>query len=244
MRSLLLSAILLASGTLFAQTGMEQLMQAGGNMEMVDDNDPFVPGTFEGSFTMEMSSLEDGKPAMDAPMLVKMTCSPEKTLMAFTAGEGNEMKMLTDLKGKWTYLMMEVPGGGKMAMKSHKKKIVYTGDEKAATGTVNVTQETKTIDGHVCTKVTGTSEEGSWTAWVAKDLKVDFGAMMGGVPQAASGEKAWQEVKGFPLEMEMRDKTGKTSMVMHMKDLRVGPVPGSVFSLDGYKVMEMPEMGR
>lgn len=244
----ILAALVLTAAPLFAQTGMEQMMQHFGgnsNVKVEDDDGLFVPNSFVGRFTMEMQSWENGKPGSDKPMVVNMSNSADKSLMAFSTDEGMNMKMLTDLKGKWTYLLIDNPEGGKMAMKSHKKKVTYTGKEAEAKDDwkVTLTQETKTIDGHVCTKVIGTGEEGTWTAWVAKDLKIDFGNVMGTMG-TREDEPIWKEVNGFPLEMEMKDEKGQTMMQMHMKDIRNGPVDDAVFSLEGYQVMEMPSMGK
>jgi hypothetical protein len=107
-----------------------------------------------------------------------------------------------------------------------------------------VTKETKVIDGHACTKVIGTSKEGTWTAWVAKDIDVNLSDIMGAGPGRSKESRDWKDVKGFPLEMTMTDKDGHTNMVMHIRDFKVGSVDPSVFSMDGYQVMEIPGMGQ
>ncbi|MEO8733881.1 MAG: hypothetical protein ABI373_06085, partial [Flavobacteriales bacterium] len=97
----------------FAQTGAPPMPppQSGSpsdNVKIEDDNDPFVPNTFTGSFTMDMQSYKDGKPTAEAPHVMHFWSSPDKTLMEFqsTPGQGAQMKMLTDLKEKETYMMM------------------------------------------------------------------------------------------------------------------------------------------
>ncbi|MBK9419462.1 MAG: DUF4412 domain-containing protein [Flavobacteriales bacterium] len=244
-----LTTLLLTTTALFAQTGMEQMMKqygAAANVKVEDDNDPFVANTFVGSLTMEMQAWENGKAATEKPMEVHVWNSESKTLTEFSAGEGKSMKMLNDLKGKWTYMLMEDAKGGKMAMKTHKKKVTYTGDDSKEQDDwkVTTTGETKTIDGHVCTKVVGSGKEGTWTAWVAKDLQIDLGQMMGGMGSGGKNASAWNDVKGFPLEMEMKDEKGNTTMRMQAKDIHVGAVDEAVFSLAGYQVMEMPSLGR
>jgi hypothetical protein len=230
-----------------AQTGVPSMSAqhsgAMDNMKIEDDNDPFVPNAFTGSFTLEIQNYADGKPTTEAPHVMHFWSSPDKVLMEFQAipGQGAQMKMLTDLKEKWTYMMMTDGQGNKRAMKSHKKKIVYTGDPDAH---ITVTKETKVIDGHACTKVIGTSKEGTWTAWVAKDIDVNLSDIMGAGPGRSKESRDWKDVKGFPLEMTMTDKDGHTNMVMHIRDFKVGSVDPSVFSMDGYQVMEIPGMGQ
>lgn len=247
----LLTPLLAISLTLpaLAQDGVPPMPpQQGGsaldNVKIEDDNGPFVPNTFIGSFTMEMQNYENGKPSTDAPHVMHFWSSPDKTLMEFRSipGKGAQMKMLTDLKEKWTCMMMTDGQGNKRAMKSHKKKITYTGD--ADMPHITVTKETKVIDGHTCTKVIGTSKEGTWTAWVAKDIDANLSDLMGAGPMRGNESPEWKDVKGLPLEMEMADKDGHTTMVMHITDLKVGSVDPSVFSMDGYQVMEIPGMGQ
>lgn len=248
----LLTPLLAVSLTVpaLAQNGVppmppQQSGSAMNNVKIEDDNDPYVPSTFTGSFTMDMQSYTDGKPSTDAPHVMHFWSSPDKTLMEFqtSPGQSAQMRMLTDLKEKSTYMMMTDQKGNKRAMKSHKKKITYTGDVDAAHFTV--TKETKVIDGHTCTKVTGTSKDGSWTAWIAKDIDANLSDLMGASPMnAGKSSPDWKSVKGLPLEMDVADKDGHTTMVIHITDLMVGSVDPSVFSMDGYQVMEIPSMGQ
>lgn len=242
-----LSAILLATATLFAQTGMDQALKeqaAASGLKVEDDNDPFTPNTFIGSFTLEIQPWEAGKPATTAPMLVHLWNSADKTLMSVATGQANPMRMLTDLQGKWTYLLMVDAKGTRTAMKTRKKKVSYSGKDMDTDTKITTTDETRTIEGHLCTKVMGTSTDGAWTAWVTKDLNLDLGSLMGGMAGSGKDAAAWKDIKGFPMEMETRDTSGKTTSVMRIKEVSQAPVDPSMFSLDGYAVMEIPGLGR
>ena len=223
-----------------------------GQVQVEDDNDPFVPNAFTGSFRMEMHRYKNGVETGDAPMNMHYWSSPDMTLMSMAventkAGRGTEMKVLTDLKDKWNYMLMTDPKGTKTAMKSHKKKYTFgTHGKDAPDNQFTVTKETKMIDGHKCTKVIGTTADGTWTGWVAKDIAVPFGDVANNMDLSAAqrGRQDWQGLSGFPLEYETADKDGKKTTQVFVKDLKIGDVDPSVFSISDYKVMEIPGIQR
>lgn len=63
---------------------------------MVDDNDPFVPNTFIGSFRMEMHFFKDGAEQKGSPNNMYYSSNEGMTLMHSSAAErpGQEMKKL------------------------------------------------------------------------------------------------------------------------------------------------------
>lgn len=219
-----------------------------GGMKIEDDNDPFVPNGFIGSFRMEMHMFEKDVEKKESPMNMHYFSSTDMVLMKndMNAQKGREMTMLTDLKGKWQYVLMTDEKGEKTAMKSHKKKVsMDRKDAEDKKPEITVTSETKTIDGHVCTKVIAKSADGTWTGWVAKDIKGPFADMARNVSQRGgeASMKSYEGVDGFPLEYEWVDAKDGDKVTCYMKDLKLGTVDASVFSLDGYQVMEMPSFG-
>lgn len=236
------------------QKVMESLQKNGAapgsvatDVKVEDDNDPFTPNEFVGSFRMEMHSFVKDVETKESPTNMRFWSSPDMTLMALSpeGAKGADIKMLTDLKGKWSYILMTDDKGNKTAMKSPKKKITFnTDDSEKDNGKFTVTKETKMIEGHLCTKVIGTTEDGTWTGWVAKDLAIQFGDVANSMSRSAMQKKKqdWQGLQGFPLEFESVDKKGKEKMVVYVKDLQIGEVDPSVFSIAGYKVMEIPGM--
>lgn len=219
----------------------------GGGMTVEDDNDPFVPNTFIGSFRMETHFYKKEVEEKNSPSNMRYWSDAERTLMTNDAAstKGQEMKMLTDLRGKWSYMLMTDEKGNKTAMKSRKKKFTVKEDPDKAAAEITVTDETKVIDGHTCKKVIVKSTEGTWTGWVAEDIPAPFNDMARHV-KGADPEMARRmgEVKGFPLEYEWVDANGKDRMVCYMRDLVVGTVDAAVFSLDGYEVTVMPAFGQ
>lgn len=218
-----------------------------GDPRIEDDTDPFVPNSFIGSFRMEVHHFQNGIEEKDSPTNMRYWSKEDMTAtkMEMPEAKGQDMRMLMDLQNKWQYMLMTDENGSKTAMRSRKKKIVMEEKERPAHAEVTVTSETKMIDGHQCVKVVSKSEEGTWTGWVAEDLPAPFDDMMRNVRTGDTGmSEHMAGVKGFPLEFEWVDADGKASMHCYMKDVVTGKVDESVFSLDGYEVMEMPGYGR
>ncbi len=255
MRNLVLPASLLVTVLATAQVDINKLMQqpAGGQgpgngVRMEDDTDPFVPNEFIGSFRMEMHRYKGTVEEKASPLQMRYWSSADKTLNQMEMPEQRQrMKTLTDLQGKWTYTLMTDEQGTKRAMKSRKKKFVLAepaGERKEPS--IVTTKETRTIEGHTCTKVIVTTTEGSWTGWVAPDVKAPFADMTRNVQQRGNEStlRAMRAVQGMPLEFEWVPTDGSSRLVSYIKELVVGKVDPAVFSLDGYSVMEIPNFGQ
>lgn len=257
MRVLITALPLFGMLTATAQVDVNQLIQermarqqggqpgAQSNVKIEDDNDPYMPNSFIGSFRMEVHHFRNGTEEKDAPtnMLYWSKADMTLTKMELPDAKGKDMRMMTDLKNKWQYALVADDKGRKSAIKTKKKKVVM--DEAADHGTpeVTVTKETKVIDGHTCVKVISKSKEGTWTGWVAEDMPGPFNDMLRSVRNGDPGmTERMAKVKGFPLEFEWVDADGKSSMHTYLKDVVTGKVDDAVFSLDGYTVTDMTNM--
>lgn len=253
MRSPLLLSALLITTIVSAQVDINKMIQErmGGDAKIEDDTSPYVPNAFIGSFRMEMHMYKSGVEGEHSPMIMRYYSKEDMILnkMEMPSVEdgktkGRDMSTLTDLKCKWTYTLMTDEDGKKMAMKSKKKKLTISEEPKDAgkVPEITVTNETKSIEGHTCTKVIVKSEDGTWTGWVAKEIKAPFEDMTRNMAQHGNeqGVKNYEGVEGFPLEYEWVDAKSGDKMICYMKELKLGAVDASVFSLDGYEVMEMP----
>ena len=246
----LLPIFLAVPVTLSAQKpDLNALIQQGamGGVTMVEDNDPFEPNEFIGGFTMVMHSYKNGNEDKDSPMTIRIFSKADMVLMWPEVKEKGmqEMKMLTDLKGKWQYTMMTDDKGKRTAMKMRKMKLVMP-EEADANGKepeVVRTGETRTIDGHNCHQYVFTNEDGTWSGWVAEGMATPFTDMTRSMGGGKGQLKATPGgVNGFPLESEFTSADGKERVVVHTRDLKVGSVDEKIFSLQGYDVMEMPVM--
>lgn len=247
MRIPILFLAVMASLITTAQINVGNMMPkgSGAGMTIEDDTDPFVPNSFVGSFRMENHLFKNGVEEKKSPIILRYWSTPETTLIKteVPGQKGQDMKMMTDLKGKWQYMLMTDSKGQRTAMKSRKKKIIVKEDVKHDVAGMKVTEETKVIDGHTCVKVVSTSAEGTWTGWVAKDLPSPYGDMMRNVKAGDPSMIArMSQLEGMTLEFEWTDANGTDSMRCFTKDVVVGNVEGSIFSLEGYEVTEMPSM--
>lgn len=238
----LLSLSVIGTLTCSAQIDLNSILQnSGSGMQMVPDTDPFNPNAFVGSFRMVMTMQDEkGGPTTQE---VHYFSSADRTLMRMGGGaEG--MSTITDHKGKWTYMLMN-SGGQKNALKTPKMKVVDArADAPSDPPEITETKETKVLEGRTCTKVIVKNDDGTWTGWVAKDIAAPFSDIARNLGAAGGQErKGLDQVKGFPLEYEWVDVNGSDRISCLVKDLKVGQVDASVFSLDGYQVMELPAMG-
>ncbi|HOY28228.1 MAG TPA: DUF4412 domain-containing protein [Flavobacteriales bacterium] len=225
------------------------LQQNGSGMQLVPDTDPFTPNTFVGSFTMEMHLFENGKEQEHSPANTTIHSSAEKiAIESQTPGVKEKMRMIIDQKEKWQYMLMDDGAGTRMAMKTRKMKVVNDNPDAHLAGDVRMTDETKTIDGHLCKKMTATDSSGTWIGWMAQDIDVPFHSFMKSVSSTGGDihDDALVGVHGFPLEYEWTSTDGKERVQCTIRDLKMGSVDEKAFSLEGYQVMEIPTlpMGR
>ncbi|MBL7964156.1 MAG: DUF4412 domain-containing protein [Flavobacteriales bacterium] len=218
----------------------------GATVSVEEDNDPYVPNTFIGSFRMEMHTYKNDKEEKDSPMNVRFASKADMTVVQPEVKDKGtqDMRMLTDLKNKWQYTLMTDDKGRRTAMKQRKTKVSVKENktDKSPEPTVVRTEETKVIEGHPCRKYIVTTDDGTWTGWIAEDLKGPFMDMARNMVKsdALTTARMPKDMEGFPLEYEWVEKGGKEKMVCYIRELKVGAVDEHLFSLDGYEVMELP----
>lgn len=205
-------------------------------MRMVPDTATFTPNSFIGSFRMEMKVGEAGK--QEVPNTIHYFSNSEKTLMRMPQGS-----TLIDHKAKLQYVLMDTEGG-KRAMRMPKMRMVFADNEstKGKVPQFKETGETRTIQGHVCSKVIALLDDGTWTGWVTEDIRTPFADIMRSMSGRVHGAKDMDKLKGFPLEYLWTSTDGKRSVACTIDELKVGSVDEGVFSLDGYSVLDMPAM--
>ncbi|MEZ4789040.1 MAG: DUF4412 domain-containing protein [Flavobacteriales bacterium] len=238
-------ALLLATTTT-AQVDMNAILQqSGSNMRMEQDTDPFVPNAFVGSFTMDMHFFENGKESKNSPMISTIHSSESKLAFDSKSPEMKEsVRMIIDQKEKMQYMLMDDGKGNKMAMKTRKMKVTGMEESNRNAADIQVTDETKTIDGHVCKKMIAKDEDGTWTGWMAQDIEMPFHSVMRDMrgKGAEMHDDALAGVHGFPLEYEWVSNDGKERVTCRIRDLKLGTVDEGAFSMKGYQLMEMPMM--
>ena len=201
-------------------------------------NDAFV-----GSFRMEMHTYKNGKEDKHSPVNIRFWSRADMILYELVMpGQAQQMRMLTDLRGNWSYTLIDDGQGGRTAMKMKRPEPTTVGSAKGEQPKITVTKETKVIEGHNCTKVIAISKEGTWTAWAATGLDNAFIDMARGMDGQAAQQNRYArtDVEGFPLEYEWVPAQGDERVVCFIKDLVVGKVDETLFDLSGYQLMELP----
>jgi hypothetical protein len=209
--------------------------------------DLFVQNNFIGSFRMELHLFKNGKEEKSSPTTMLYWSGEDMTLyqLVMAGQKAQDMKVLVDLKGQLQYMLMTDEQGGRTAMKSIRKAIPSEKEAGAKAPDITVTNETRTIEGRVCTKVVAKSTEGTWTGWVAGDLKSPFADMARSIGKDNERmTKGGRGIQGMPLEYEFVSAVGGEKFVGYIKDLKVGTPDPALFSLDGYEVKEMPAFSR
>ncbi len=228
-----------------AQVDMNAILQQSAGIRMEPDTDPFVPNLFIGSFTMDMHFFENGKESKQSP--ATSTIHSSESMLAFDSRMPDmkeRMRMIIDQKGKWQYMLMDDGQGNKMAMKSRKMKVTSTQETEQNAADIRVTDETRTIDGHLCKKMIAKDEDGTWTGWMAQDIETPFHSVMRDMrgKGADMHDAALAGVHGFPLEYEWVSNDGKERVTCTIRDLKLGTVDEGAFSLEGYQLMELPTL--
>jgi len=201
-------------------------------------NDAFV-----GSFRMELHTYKKDKEDKHSPVNIRFWGRTDMILYELLMPiQAQQMRMLTDLRGNWSYTLIDNGQGSRTAMKMKRPELAADSDAKGEQPKITVTKETKVIEGHTCTKVIATSKEGTWTAWVATGLRNAFLDMARGMDGQAAQQNRYArtDVEGFPLEYEWVPAQGDERVVCFIKDLVVGKVDETLFDLSGYQMMELP----
>lgn len=257
--ALLLSLLVVTAGQNTHAQSLEEMMKkameqsqqnaaggAGAGMTIEENTDPFEPLGFTGSYRMEIHQFKNGTEEKESPMNIGMVFTDDKMAMTPQGSAKGTMRMIYDLKNKFTYTLMTDENGKRTGMKMKMMKVnMGDADDKKEVDNTKVvrTDEIKTIAGHPCRKYTYSDETGAGEAWIAEDISFDPSKAMGSM---VSGKKVenWQKTPytGLVMETTWNDANGKEKMVMYCKDLVVGKVDEAVFSTSGYEIMDMSNM--
>lgn len=219
----------------------EQAGKEGNTQVTIEENDePFSPTGFTGSYTMEIHSYKKGVEEKGSPMRMRMAITDEKIAMIPEPTPDGEVRMIHDLKERCTYTLMTDKKGERTGMKMKMHKVKVESKEPEDDGKVVRTEETKVIDGHTCRKYTFSDAEGSGWSWIAEDVAMDMRKVFG---QMASGRKVerWQDMPygGMLMETEWTSSDGNERTVMHTKDLVVGKSDPADFSTEGHAIQDL-----
>ena len=229
-----------------AQLGQDEQPVEG--LIIADDDGPFVPNNFIGSFRLELHSFVGDSERTDSPKEFLYWSNADMTALQLNVtdaqGAPHPIKVITDLTNKWQYILMSDPSDKKIAVRKRKKKVtVVDAPDDVATRTT----EMRTINGFKCTKTVVVTKEGTWTGWTTDGIPPPFEDMIGNMkPNSLSARSLikYKNVTSFPIEYEWSDKEGKERIKGYVRDIKLGSVPDDAFSRQGYELIEQPAKGR
>ncbi len=199
---------------------------------------------FEGKVTMTNS---DGPGKMVFSVKgdqVKMV--PEldnKTATMFMNGKSGDMIMIMEEKGEKFGIKLNLNGNSMIATQM-RMAMEQGGEKESKAATMTWTGEKQTINGQSCEKVTGTNSEGSYTAWVAKDIKLsiaDLFPINSPMTNEIKEKMFSMGMEGFPMRVSSTDKNGKKLVMNTMveetsvSEKDVTPDPGiEILDMDNF----------
>ena len=196
---------------------------------------------FEGSYDVSIMTVDKRIKTVTMHCVTKGARSTSALDGAVdSAATMTHFKIFTDRKAKTKIMLFEQNG--------EKKGIKMSSESPNADGTnapirakklaasppkVTETEETKTIDGHLCKKTLVQTDRFSVEAWVAQDLKYK---LLGSGGEADAERELF---KGTVIELSRTDKSSKKT-VLRIKNINAFAVPETEFNTDAYQIMVMP----
>lgn len=119
-------------------------------------------------------------------------------------------------------------------------------DEPGKKIKVTPTEETRMISGYKCKKTILSSKEMTSDVWTTDELAYESSDVFRSLQSYNKKKNDFVEkhagVSGFPILIEANGKKASESMVMTITDIREGQVNESLFSTEGYQVVDRNTM--
>ena len=206
---------------------------------------------FEGNFTMVLTS--SGNEKLKNPIEMKFTVKDNLAIMESSAipQGGATGKMLLNSKDQSTIILME-NGDRKMGLKMYAKSLKQDSLVKlvqAKTPKVTRTGKTKMIEGYKCEQVLMEDDDSNVEVWITDGLDfnpMDFMGAVKGSDKDYAADKLYQGwmKNGVSLETIITKKDKSSVVTMQLKNIKKEHVEASLFSTEGYQIMDMSQMGK
>ena len=197
------------------------------------------------NYTVKMTMKIEGLPAEYAAMGEQETVTylkGEKSKVEVTGMMGSQIALFD---GK-THIFLSDAMGNKSGYTATKEEMdAADKSSNESKPKIEYTTEKKMIAGYECTKAIVTSvdkdkKEDKIIVWVTDKIKSDIAKRKGSKNMMNLGD-----IKGYPLEMEMKKNQGGMDMkiMMTATEVSTAPIPDSVFnvSTEGYKMSSYKE---
>jgi len=199
-----------------------------------------LAGIGQDNYTIKMNMKIEGLPA-------EYAAYGEQETVTYIKGEKNKLEV-TSMMGSHTtsfdgkmYTVLIDQMGNKMGYTATKEEMDASNNKSEAKPKIEYTAEKKTIAGYECTKAIVTSEgkdkkENKIIVWVTDKIKSDLA-------KSKKGDRGMMDlgdIKGYPLEMEMKQSQQGMDMkiVISATDVNTNAVDEGVFAVntEGYKM--------
>ncbi|MDB4286073.1 DUF4412 domain-containing protein [bacterium] len=216
-----------------------------------ENTDPgdFTPNEFIGSLHMEIIQKKKGKVTKNGASSRNFYIAEFQTAIQTLNPDGSNVIMIVDKRDNTTIMKMD-DKGDKVATKMKMPKVTVDMEDTYNEENYKVTKtsDTKTIDGHLCTKYIIDSEETTTTAWITNEVEMDHRTLTSFVNIKGKGGKSMGSsqsnlygVEGLALESHTTHKNKDESYEMFIKNIVVGTVSKDPFNLDGYQVTDLTQ---
>ncbi len=179
------------------------------------------------------------------PYEIKVSASGSKIAMEpRNIGVPGAITIIVDNTTGKQYMLMN-SNGQKMAMGL---KLDAESKNPVKEPRVTITKEFKTIDGYKCTRVLCESEDQKSDMWITQDVGMqyaDFYKMFNSSkgPQGSMMKiPELKTVKGFPIEIISTDKQKGETVTLKIKNISKTKIDPKIFSMEGYQMMDAPNM--
>lgn len=204
-----------------------------------------VSAQWKGSYTMIIEP-----PKAKEPITAYLNFMENKMAMEMVMGkEASVVRSIFDYKNNTMTTASEKEGSNKFAMVMKLNKDVI--DKANEDVQFKATDEQRTIDGYLCTKVIVETKDGITEMWLTKDLNISYENTIGMMPKTKNNPtsgflrdfKQWKGVEGFPIEMiSYQKKKPDEKSTIRFKDIKSGIVNEKAFDLSGFQIMDMTQM--
>lgn len=200
--------------------------------------------SFAQDFSFQMAITT---PKMPDGMTMKVSSSLNKVAIQPMNGPMAAMRIIIDGDAKKQYVLMENKG-----QKTAMVVDPFDAGSSAKTATkpvVRHNKETKTIGGLKCTKTIVETNGNTTEMWLAKESGVNYQQFFKifnstkGTPGASFALPDAADIKGFPMEITTKEKSGDVT-TMRMSNISKAKVDPTVFSRTGYKEVDMTKKSR
>ncbi|MBL7929313.1 MAG: DUF4412 domain-containing protein [Bacteroidia bacterium] len=204
-----------------------------------------VNAQWKGSYTMIIEPHK-AKEAVTA----FLNFMENKMAMEMAMGkDASVVRSIFDFKNNTITTTTEKEGSNKFAMVMKLREDVLEKSNEDVQ--FKTTEEQRTIDGYLCTKVIAETKDGITEMWLTRDLNLSYENTIGMMPKTKNNPtsgflkdlKQWKGIEGFPIEMiSYQKKKPEEKSSIRFKDIKSDVVNEKAFDLSGFQVMDMTQM--